>query len=159
MAVTGNHDVVKGGKDFFRIARESGITVLKNQAVTVAGCIQVAGICDRKGIDYDLPGSNLSKALEHINPSQPVVLLSHRPEYFQAARTYGIDLQLSGHTHGGQIPPGDLFVRLLYKHPYGLYVEEGSYIYTSCGTCVMEVPMRLFSCNEIVKIRLVRKNT
>lgn len=48
---------------------------------------------------------------------------------------------------------------LFYQHPYGLYFEEGSYIYTSCGTCVMEVPMRLFSCNEIVKIRLVRKNT
>jgi predicted MPP superfamily phosphohydrolase len=159
MAVTGNHDVVHGGAEFFKLARESGITVLNNQTVTVAGCIQVAGINDRLGRNYELEGPDLAKALEHIDPSLPVVLLSHRPEYFEAAKIYGIDLQLSGHTHAGQIPPGDLFVRLFYQHPYGLYFEEGSYIYTSSGTCVMEVPMRLFSRNEIVRIRLVRKKT
>jgi predicted MPP superfamily phosphohydrolase len=156
-AVNGNHDVYEGGKYFSSITKEAGITLLNNQSVTVAGGIQLAGICDPYGISHHRPEPDIDKALKNIDPSLPVIFLSHRPEYFRAARQYGIDLQLSGHTHAGQITPIDLIVRLLYHHPYGLYKEGDSYIYTSCGTSVMAVPMRLFSQNEIVKIVLTRQ--
>jgi predicted MPP superfamily phosphohydrolase len=156
-AVSGNHDLSEGGKHFSRITKEAGITLLNNQALTVAGGIQLAGVCDHYGKSHNLPGPDIDKALKNIHPSLPVIFLSHRPEYFRAAREYGIDLQLSGHTHAGQIPPIDLLVMLLYHYPYGLYQEGDSYIYTSCGTSVVGVPMRLFSRNEIVKIVLFRQ--
>jgi predicted MPP superfamily phosphohydrolase len=157
-AVSGNHDVYDGGKNFSNITKEAGIILLINRTLTVAGSIQLSGICDPYSKSHIIPGPDIDKALKNIDPSLPVIFLSHRPEYFRAAREYGIDLQLSGHTHAGQIPPIDLFVRLLYHHPYGLYKEGDSYIYTSCGTSVMGVPMRLFSQNEIVKIVLTSKN-
>ncbi|UCH98330.1 MAG: metallophosphoesterase [Candidatus Aminicenantes bacterium] len=155
-AVSGNHDVYEGGKNFSGITKEAGITLLNNQTVTVAGGIQLAGICDPHGKAYNRPGADIDKALKNIDPSLPVIFLSHRPEYFKVAMEYGIDLQLSGHTHAGQIPPMDLLVMLGYHYPYGLYQEGDSYIYTSCGTSVLKVPMRLFSRNEIVKIVLTR---
>jgi len=156
-AVSGNHDVYEGGKNFTSITKEAGIKLLNNRTVTVAGGIQLAGVCDPYGKSHHRPGPDIDKALKNIDPSLPVIFLSHRPEYFRVASQYGIDLQLSGHTHAGQITPIDLLVSLLYQHPYGLYQEGDSYIYTSCGTSVMGVPMRLFSRNEIVKIVLTRK--
>lgn len=156
-AVSGNHDLCEGGKYFFSIAKEAGITLLNNRFITVAGGIQLAGVCDPYGKSHHRPGPDIDKALKNIDPSLPVIFLSHRPEYFRPASQYGIDLQLSGHTHAGQITPIDLIIKLLYHHPYGLYKEGDSYIYTSCGTSVMAVPMRLFSQNEIVKIVLTRK--
>jgi uncharacterized protein len=156
IAVTGNHDLVRGWRNFSRFANECHITVLSNESVTIEGAIQIVGITDPRGINYKIGGPDLSKAFKNIDRSKPVILLSHRPDYFDAARGYGVDLQLSGHTHAGQIPPMDLIVHWLYSYPCGLYHRENSYIYTSSGVSVMEVPMRLFSYNEIVKIRLVK---
>ena len=64
----------------------------------------------------------------------------------------GVDLQLSGHTHAGQIPPVDLLVTLIYKYSYGFHKKNSSYIYTTFGTGTWGPPMRLFSRSEIVKI-------
>ena len=68
----------------------------------------------------------------------------------------GVDLQLSGHTHAGQIPPMDLLVQLIYKYPHGLYKNNGSYIYTSWGTGIWGPPMRLLSRSEIVSFTVAR---
>ena len=86
----------------------------------------------------------------------PKVLLYHRPGKFAAAVRRGIDLQLSGHTHAGQIPPMDLLVWLIYKYPSGLYRLGQSHIYTSSGTGTWGPPMRFLSRSEIVKLVLVR---
>ncbi len=156
VAVSGNHDVRSGDENFVRITRAAGIEVLDNRVIRVAGGIQVAGIPDPTAPEAGGEKPDLYKALKSADPLLPLILLSHRPEYFRAARGYGIDMQLSGHTHAGQLPPNDLIVNILYDHPYGLYKEGNSYIYTSCGTGVFGLPMRLFSRNEIVKIVLIR---
>lgn len=89
------------------------------------------------------------------NPDVPTVLLSHRPEAFARAAARGVDLQLSGHTHAGQIPPLDLLVWLFYPYSYG-YGERGdARIYTTCGTGTWGPRMRLFSRNEFVRITLM----
>jgi predicted MPP superfamily phosphohydrolase len=73
---------------------------------------------------------------------------------FKEAVASGVDLQLSGHTHVGQIPPMDFIVMLYYKYPYGLYNKNSSYLYTTSGTGTWGPPMRLFPRSEIVKIVL-----
>jgi hypothetical protein len=84
------------------------------------------------------------------------VLLKHRPTGFDKASAEGVFLQLSGHTHAGQIPPLDLIVRMVFAYPYGLYQKGNSFIYTTCGTGTWGPPMRLFSHSEIALITISR---
>ncbi len=155
IAVTGNHDE-EGINIFLEIAERTGMQVLRNRWVTVAGAIQVVGIDDPIFHGGDgTPG--LKAAMKGVDPGKPVILLSHRPDVFDEALQMGVDLQLSGHTHAGQIPPWNLVVSLNYRYPYGLYQGGDSYIYTSSGTGLYEVPMRLMSNNEIVRITLAGK--
>ncbi len=159
-AITGNHEYFTGIPLFLEIAENSNIKVLRNKSVLIAGAIGLAGIDDTHGakrFDNLSKEDTLSKALEKVDLSKPVILLSHQPDVFDLARNMGVNLQLSGHTHAGQIPPMDLLVQILFKYPFGLYKRASSYLYTTCGTAFWGPPMRLFSKPEIVKITLVAK--
>lgn len=153
-AVAGNHDHYSGLGNMFELEREGGVRILVNEKVTVGGAIELLGVDDedpvvmaryRSFLEHNLNGSVL-----------PVVLLKHRPTMFDMAADAGVFLQLSGHTHAGQIPPMDLIVRLVFKYPYGLYKRGSSYIHTSCGTSTWGPPMRLFSRSEISLITITR---
>lgn len=152
-AVTGNHEFFSRLDKFMEAAKKSNITVLRNESMAVADSLEIAGIDDPAG--GGMISANLEKALKGRGPDKPVILLSHQPDIFDAAEKYGITLQLSGHTHAGQIPFMDLLVLLYFKYPYGLYQKNSSYLYTTCGTGIWGPPMRLFSRNEIVKIVLI----
>ncbi len=156
LAVPGNHDYYAGYAVFERFARRSNITVLRNERRRIGDALEVAGSDEPAGRSFAEGGPNLDLALAGRDPALPVVLLSHRPESFERRAAKGVDLQLSGHTHAGQIPPLDLLIWLFYPYSYG-YREHGTAaIYTSCGTGTWGPPMRLFSRNEIVRITLVR---
>jgi len=148
-AVTGNHEFYSGVNRFMEFAEKAKITVLRNENISVANnMIEIIGIDDK-----DI-GPDLEKAVKGCDFGKPVILLSHRPEKFEKAVNLGVDLQLSGHTHAGQIPPLDLIVKLVFRYPYGLHKNKSSYIYTTSGTGVWGPPMRLFSKSEIVKFTL-----
>ena len=103
-------------------------------------------------------GRQASNGVKGVDLTKPVILLSHQPDIFDKAVKSGVDLQLSGHTHAGQIPPMDLIVQFYFKYPYGLYHKDSAYLYTSSGTGLWGPPMRLFSRSEIVKITLTSAN-
>jgi predicted MPP superfamily phosphohydrolase len=149
LAVTGNHEFYAGVETFVQLAQRSNIKVLRNEMVLVAEELQVAGLDDDEGDRFSGSGPNLEMALKNYDPEKPIILLYHRPAGFAEAVQRGVDLQLSGHTHAGQIPPMDLIVWLIYKYPFGLYEHEGSFIYTTSGTGFWGPPMRLFSRSEI----------
>ncbi|MFA5780012.1 MAG: metallophosphoesterase [Elusimicrobiota bacterium] len=153
-AVTGNHEFYAGIDKFLDIAKNSNITVLRNEKTTVADAFELAGVDDKTGRRFSEAGSDLKLALKNCDFTKPVILLSHQPDIFDEAGKLDVDLQLSGHTHAGQIPPMDLIVMLTFKYPYGLYRQSGSYLYTTSGTGIWGPPMRLFSRCEIVKIVL-----
>jgi len=157
LAVAGNHDYQAGYERFLRVASCSQITVLQNERRLIAGAIQVAGVDEAAGRSSAEGGADLAKALAGSDPDRPVILLAHRPDGFDGAVRKGIDLQLSGHLHAGQIPPMDGLIWLLSPYSYGLVARGRSHIYTSCGTGTAGPPMRLFSRNEIVRFTLVRK--
>ena len=155
-AVTGNHEYYSGIAMFMNIAKASGITVLRNSKILVGGVVEVVGIDDK---EFNKPADSLIIALNHgekLDTSKFTILLSHQPDIFDLSRESGIDLQLSGHTHAGQLPPMDLIVKFAYKYPLGLYHRGNSYLYTSPGTGIWGPPMRLTSRSEIVKITLER---
>ncbi len=156
VVVPGNHDYYAGYTSFLNTARCGGITVLNNARQIVDG-VTVAGIDEPAGRAFTQGGPDLDKALGGRDRTTPTLLLAHRPEGFARAARKGIDLQLSGHTHAGQIPPLDLLIWLIYPHSYGYFEEAGSRIYTTSGTGTWGPPMRLFSRNEMVRITLVRR--
>lgn len=153
-AIPGNHDHYAGIENMYALMRATGIHVLRNEKTEVGG-ITLVGVDDedeRVMADYE----NLLKKLVPVS-GPPVVLLKHRPTDFDAAAEAGVLLQLSGHTHAGQIPPLDIIVQFVFKHPYGLYSFNGAYIHTTCGTGTWGPPMRLFSTSEITVLTLAAK--
>jgi predicted MPP superfamily phosphohydrolase len=155
LAIPGNHEFYSGIENFLKFAKEADITVLRNENITIANGIEIIGIDDKAGRMMTGTGADLKSATEDCDFNKPVILLSHRPTNFEESTNTGVDLQLSGHTHAGQIPPMDLIVLGVYKYPYGLYKHESAFIYTTCGTGTWGPPMRLFSRSEIVKIVLM----
>jgi predicted MPP superfamily phosphohydrolase len=156
VAVTGNHEFYAGIEKFLQLAERSNWRVLRNQSWIIDGKLAVIGLEEDSAERFKLPGPDLQAALRDVPVALPKVLLYHRPAKFAEAVRQGIDLQLSGHTHAGQIPPMDLLVWLIYKYPAGLYRLGQSAIYTCPGTGTWGPPMRFLSRSEIVELVLVR---
>lgn len=155
VAVTGNHEFYAGMDIFNELAERSNIKILRNESVTIADALQIVGLDDNEGRRFDSKGPDLDTAMKGCDPAKPVILLYHRPTDFAEAVQKGVDLQLSGHVHGGQIPPIDFLAWIVYSYPAGLFKKDDSYIYTSYGTGYWGPPMRFLSRSEIVKITLV----
>ncbi|MFH1227357.1 MAG: metallophosphoesterase [Planctomycetota bacterium] len=157
-AITGNHDFYNGIASFEHLARELNFKTLRNEHATIAGAIELAGVDDDTGKGFGTSGADLDAALKlpiGVDQDRFIILLAHQPTgIFDEAAKRGVDLQLSGHTHWGQIPPTDFLIRLRYKYAYGLYKNGSATIYTTSGTDVWGPPMRLFSRTEIVNVIL-----
>jgi predicted MPP superfamily phosphohydrolase len=159
-AVTGNHEYYTGIEVFTRLCRELGIRLLRNERATVANDIELVGIDDTVSAEGGKAAEDIRRAMYEpsaIDPLKPAILLAHRPDTFDAAADLRFDLQLSGHTHAGQIPPMDLLVRTAFRYPWGYYRKGDAHLYTTFGTGWWGPPMRTFSSCEIVKITLVPK--
>jgi predicted MPP superfamily phosphohydrolase len=155
--VTGNHDHYSGADGWSARMQELGMRVLRNERVTVqceGGAFELAGVDDHRSGYETFGGEDLDKALAGLSGELPVVLLAHDPSTFKKACRMGIDLQLSGHTHGGQIWPFEYFVRLAIPFVAGLYQRGDAQVYVSRGTGFWGPPMRLGAPAEITEIRI-----
>jgi len=154
-AVSGNHEYYTGMDKFRAIARQSNIKIIDNTRTTVAGAIDLVGVDDHISAMGSRAENSIRQAMDGADPARPSILLSHRPDTFVAAQKLGFDLQLSGHTHAGQIPPMDLIVLFTFKYPIGYYTKGNSHLYVTTGTGYWGPPMRVFSISEITRITLV----
>ena len=152
--VTVNLDFFSGIRDFMDFAKHSGIRVLRNERVTIAGAIVIVGVEDPTSDRFSEKGPDLDSALAGVNTKNPIILLNHRPARFDEAMKRGVDLQLSGHTHAGQLFPINFLIGLVYKYPYGFYKVGDSYIYTTSGSGLWGPTMRFLNRSEIVKFVL-----
>ncbi|MEE9607519.1 MAG: metallophosphoesterase [Myxococcota bacterium] len=156
--VTGNHDHYSGARAWEGVIRELGIRPLRNQRVAIGrdgAEFDLAGVDDHRGDFFGRDGGeDLPRALAGRDPERACVLLAHDPATFPRAAEFGIDLQLSGHTHGGQIWPFRWLVRLVVPYVAGLHRRNGSQLYVSCGTGFWGPPMRLRAPAEITEIVL-----
>lgn len=153
--VTGNHDYYSGASGWVERMRTLGWHALRNERVRIAGAFDLAGVDDRHGSLVEPEGGeDVPRALEGRDPASPVVLLAHDPATFHRASKAGVDLQLSGHTHGGQIWPFRWIVRLTVPWVAGLHRVGESRIYVSRGTGFWGPPMRLRAPAEITEIIL-----
>ena len=158
--VTGNHEHYSGAGKWARRVTELGMKVLRNRHVTIGeqgAAFHLAGTNDRMSGRYRAGGGeDLPAALEGARPGLPVVLLAHNPATFKDAAGRGVDLQLSGHTHGGQLWPFGLLVRLQTRFIAGLYRLGHSQLYVSRGTGYWGPPMRVGAPAEITEIEIKR---
>jgi hypothetical protein len=155
--VTGNHDVYSGDDAWVERVRGLGWRVLRNERVTIehqGARFDLAGVDDHRGDWVSGSTEDLEAALADRGPDQPVVLLAHDPSTFKRAQHHGVDLQLSGHTHGGQIWPFRYVVRMAVPFVAGLYRRGASQLYVSRGTGFWGPPMRLFAPAEITELVL-----
>jgi predicted MPP superfamily phosphohydrolase len=155
--VTGNHDHYSNANDWVGVIEKLGLVPLRNRHVTVrceGGSFVLAGVDDHRGGFGDGQREDLPQALSGVDPALPVVLLAHDPATFKRASQSGVDLQLSGHTHGGQIWPFRWLVRLATPFVAGRYTRNRSELYVSRGTGFWGPPMRLFAPAEITEITL-----
>jgi predicted MPP superfamily phosphohydrolase len=158
--VTGNHDHYSGAADWVEHLRGLGFRVLRNERVTIGdgdAAFELAGVDDHHGSLFEPDGGeDVARALAGRDPERAVVLLAHDPTTFKRASRLDVDLQLSGHTHGGQIWPFRFLVRLAVPWVAGLYRLGASTLYVSRGTGFWGPPMRLGAPAEITEITLRR---
>jgi len=149
-AVTGNHEYYWDAERWLEHIRSLGIQVLRNEHVTIGGAFQLAGVDDSSAAE-DVP-----RALRGRDPALPVVLLAHHPSTLKRAIAAGVDLQLSGHTHGGQLLPLGWLIRLFEPLAAGLARFGDTWLYVSEGTGYWGPPLRVGTTQEIAAITLVR---
>jgi predicted MPP superfamily phosphohydrolase len=155
--VTGNHEYFSGADAWAAELPRLGIRVLRNERVTIgagAGAFDLAGVDDYGARRHTEGRPDLPGALAGRDPARAVVLLAHQPRAITEAAAHGVDLQLSGHTHGGQIWPFGLLVMLQQPYVAGLHRHGDSYIYVSSGTGYWGPPMRLGTRSELTHITL-----
>jgi predicted MPP superfamily phosphohydrolase len=157
--VTGNHEYYSGAEEWCTELRRLGIRVLRNERVSIgtdSASFDLAGTDDHSAKRFGGGhGEDLPKALAGRDPERELVLLAHQPKTILQARDHGVGLQLSGHTHGGQIWPWTYLVRLQQPVVAGLAQFGKSLVYVSRGTGYWGPPMRLGAPAEITELVLV----
>lgn len=154
--VTGNHEYYSGADAWCAHVASLGIRVLRNERTAIerdGAALDVAGIEDPTGEGTATP-PDLARALAGRDASRPVVLLAHQAVAVHDAEKAGVDLQLSGHGHGGQLAPFGLITRLAQPVLHGLHRFGGTWLYVSRGTGYWGPPMRVLAPSEITVVTL-----
>lgn len=159
--VTGNHEYYSGVDAWMAELERLGIRVLRNECVTLGneqGQLALAGVHDFGATRLDTPHKpDIAAALANRDPAIPVLLLAHQPKQIHQAAAMGVDVMLSGHTHGGQLWPWKYMVHLDQPYVDGLHHHKGkTWLYVSRGTGFWGPPMRLAAPAEITLVVLTR---
>ena len=159
--VTGNHEYYSGVQPWLKYLPTLGVRVLLNEHVILLhhhAPIVLAGVTDFSAASYDTSHrSDVALAITGAPRAAVKVLLAHQPRSAPAAVAAGFDLQISGHTHGGQFLPWTFFVRLQQPFTAGLHRVKNMLIYVSRGTGYWGPPKRFGAPSEITLLRLVNQ--
>ncbi|OOF47460.1 metallophosphoesterase [Rodentibacter trehalosifermentans] len=147
-ATLGNHDFFGYQEEITEEIRQAGIILLKDQVATINDEIVLIGRND----DLEKNRPSTATLLKQAKADLPIIVLDHRPSEVEIHSTLPFDLQVSGHTHKGQIFPANLITALTYRIDYGLEKIGNPYFIVTSGYGFWGIPMRLGSQSEIVII-------
>jgi predicted MPP superfamily phosphohydrolase len=150
--VTGNHEYYSGADQWVEHVRDLGLHVLANERVELPG-FDLAGVNDLAGRGAG-EGPDFARALGDRDRSRASVLLAHQPVVVDDAVHWGVDLQLSGHTHGGQVWPGPLVAKLANPTVAGLDRYGDTQLYVTRGAGAWGPPVRVGAPSDVTVIRL-----
>lgn len=151
----GNHEKYLGYEKCLNYYKKSNVKLLYNKKTDLKDNISITGIENVSSFEK----KKIKKLLEDINPKKENfnIFLSHEPLKTSIIKDHNIDLQLSGHTHAGQIFPFNILVKIFYPMIHGLYYKDNINTYVSSGVATWGPPIRFGSTNEIVLINLKKE--
>ncbi|MFB7031976.1 MULTISPECIES: metallophosphoesterase [unclassified Streptomyces] len=153
--VTGNHEYYSGVEEWVQRVRELGVHPLRNARVEMPG-FDLAGVNDISGEDHaDAP--DYARALGDRDTARAAVLMAHQPVMIHQAVEHGVDLQLSGHTHGGQLWPGNLIAHLDNPTVAGLERYGDTQLYVTRGAGAWGPPVRVGAPSDITIVELASR--
>jgi predicted MPP superfamily phosphohydrolase len=154
-AITGNHEFIGGASRTIPYIESKGIRLLKDEVVSIEGGIQLIGRLDRDSHRYygkeRLP---LSELMKQVDTTKPVILLDHQPFHLDESVKYGVDLELSGHTHNGQIWPLNYLTSAIYELSYGYLSKENTHFIVSSGYGLWGPRVRSGSRSEVLLVNI-----
>lgn len=154
-AVTGNHEYIGGAEAAVKYMEEHEIRVLRDEAVFIDSSFYIIGREDKDKERFSgTKRKELKEIVSALNQAYPKILLDHQPIGLQSAQTNGIDLQLSGHTHHGQLWPLNFVTSMIYEISYGYRKVEDTHYFVSSGFAGWGPPVRTGSRTEIVNIKI-----
>ncbi|CAA6815086.1 MAG: Metallophosphoesterase [uncultured Sulfurovum sp.] len=155
--IVGNHEYLHDFEEIIVAVNALGIKTLENESVYIGELgkgFNLAGVYDHIGYRLEHHEPNLEKALGSCDKDSPTILLAHQPLFIKEVTT-GVDLVLSGHTHGGQLYPFKALVKIVQPYLAGLYQHNDvTQIYVNRGTGFWGPPMRLGASSEITYMRV-----
>ncbi|XIE81932.1 metallophosphoesterase [Streptomyces sp. SBR177] len=154
--VTGNHEYFSGADAWVDHVRELGLRPLRNARVEIGAGFDLAGVDDVAG-EREGQGPDFGKALGDRDRARTAVLLAHQPIVIDDAVRHGVDLQLSGHTHGGQLWPGNLVAELANPTVAGLERYGDTQLYVSRGAGAWGPPVRVGAPSDITVVELASR--
>ena len=135
-------------------AKKAGITILQDESTVVAGDITLIGRCDATKTNSDSPRASIAELTSEADRSKPVICVDHQPSELQEKADAGVDLDLCGHTHDGQIFPGNLTINLFWDNAYGLLKVDDMYSIVTSGVGVWGPAMRVGTDGEIAVVNV-----
>ncbi|GAA3898714.1 metallophosphoesterase [Streptomyces gulbargensis] len=154
--VTGNHEYFSGADAWVDHVRDLGLRPLRNERVEIAAGFDLAGVDDVAG-ESEGRGPDFVRALGDRDRARAAVLLAHQPIVVHDAVRHGVDLQLSGHTHGGQLWPGNYLAELANPTVAGLERYGDTQLYVSRGAGAWGPPVRVGAPSDITIVEIASK--
>lgn len=154
-AITGNHEYIGGANRTIPYIESKGLRILKDEIITLPQGIQLIGRLDRSSLSFNgkerMP---LEELMKQVDKSKPVILLDHQPFNLDDTEKNEVDLQLSGHTHKGQMWPITFLVKKMYEVSFGYKKKGNTQIIVSSGYGLWGPRIRLGSRSEILLIKI-----
>lgn len=153
--ITGNHEYIGGAEPAVKYLEENGITMLRDTVIQINNSFYLAGREDRdKNRFSGQKRLEVSELLQQVDKTLPIILLDHQPFALDKAAEAGVDLQLSGHTHHGQLWPLNYLTRAIYEVSMGYKKKGNAHFYVSPGFGGWGPPVRTGNRPEVVLITL-----
>jgi Predicted phosphohydrolases len=153
-SVLGNHEYIAGVENSIQFMKDAGITLLRDSVALVDDRFYIVGRDDRSNVDR----KPLDELVASLDKSKPIIMLDHQPYNLEEAEQNKIDLQISGHTHYGQVWPISLVTDLIYEKAHG-YIKKGdTHIYVSSGIGIWGGKFRIGTSSEYVVVNLSGKS-
>jgi uncharacterized protein len=154
-AITGNHEYIGGAEPAVKYLREHGVTVMRDTAMLIDGRFYLVGREDRDKPRFTgKQRKELPELMQQVDRSFPVILMDHQPFNLERAVEQGVDLQVSGHTHHGQLWPFNYITSAIYEISCGYRQISYTHFFVSTGFGTWGPPVRLGNRPEIVQIML-----
>ncbi|CAN5453389.1 metallophosphoesterase [soil metagenome] len=153
-SITGNHEYIGGVEAACHYLNEHNVNVLRDQTILIDNFLYLVG---REDISYNRAERKrkpLEVLLKYVDKNFPIILMDHQPYKLNEAEENGVDMQLSGHTHHGQMFPLNLITKKIYEKSWG-YLQKGTtHYYVSCGAGTWGPPIRIGNHPEVIELNL-----